>query len=335
MSSARIVRCGTTVALAVVLVLSVVSLAFATDGTFLREWSTGAGSRPVALDVDPAGNVYVAQIGTGFNRVEKFSSTGASLLTWGSGVMVSPRGVAVDPAGTSVYVVDYGTNATNGQYVRKYDTSGNLIATWSGFGRPDGVAVDAAGNVYVVERGAAQIRKLDSSGNILATWNLGTGVDLNNPIDAAVDSAGNVYVTDRGNNRVQKLDSSGNVVATWAGFTAPDGIEVDSTGNVYVAEYQLDRVRKFDSNGTQLFALTVADGRWATGDGPRGLAVDQADDLYVALLEGHKVAVFGTAAPPPPVYTTPASSTWSVLILVFAAFGVLYLGHARRAQHTQ
>ncbi len=326
MSITRLTR-STTLAflLALVLTLCGASAAFASDGTFLTEWGTGAGSRPVAIDVDPAGNAYVTQIGAGFNRVEKFDSSGSSILTWGGGVLVSPRGIAVDPSGTIVYVADYGTNATNGQYVRKYDASGNLLDTWSGFGRPDGVAVDSAGNVYVAERGTGSIKKLDSDGTLLATWS-GPAVDLNNPIDVAVDSAGYVYVTDRGNNRVRKLDSAGNVVDTWTGFAAPDGIGVDAANNVYVAEYQQNRARKFDSAGGLVLSLTPP----TAYDGPRGIAVDSADNVYVTDMEAHRIVVFGTTPPPPPV-SVPASSTWSMLALALGALGVLYLSRGRLA----
>jgi DNA-binding beta-propeller fold protein YncE len=90
----------------------------------------------------------------------------------------------------------------------------------------------------------------------------------------------------------------------------------------------LDRVRKFDGNGAQLLAITVADGHWSAGAGPRGIAVDSDDNVYVTLLEGHKVVVFGTEEPPP-VVSTIASSPWSIALVAVGALGLLlWLGRA-------
>ena len=108
------------------------------------------------------------------------------------------------------------------------------------FNLPDAAAVDASGNVYVVEGGNLRVQKFDSSGNFLRAWGEdvviggttgfeictvaanckpgtpGTlGGELNNPTGIGVDAAGNVYVADASNNRVQKFDSNGNFISAW------------------------------------------------------------------------------------------------------------------------
>jgi len=79
---------------------------------------------------------------------------------------------------------------------------------------PNSIAVDASGNVYIVDYEACTVSKYDSSGALLARWG-----------------------------------SQG----FFAGqFYNPEGIAVDGSGNVYVVDYFICRVQKFDSDGTYL-----------------------------------------------------------------------------------
>ena len=82
------------------------------------------------------------------------------------------------------------------------------------FSEPNGVAVDAAGNVYVADRDNHKIRKIDSAGMVSTLAGDGTPGFLNGPgataqfympSDVAVDAAGNVYVADTHNHRIRKL----------------------------------------------------------------------------------------------------------------------------------
>src|SRR4051812_4679075 len=116
------------------------------------------------------------------------------------------------------------------------------------FNSPDGVATDAAGNVYVADSTNQRIQKFDSSGNWERAWGKdvvtgggegfevctvaatcrqglagGLGGEFSGPYGVATDAAGNVYVVDESNNRIQKFDSSGNWERAW-------GKDVDSGG---------------------------------------------------------------------------------------------------------
>ena len=85
------------------------------------------------------------------------------------------------------------------------------------FRGPGGVAVDAAGNVYVGDTYSSRIRKVDPSGNVTTLAGNGTGgyvdgtggptgtVEFKGPGGVAVDTAGNVYVADYDNNRIRKI----------------------------------------------------------------------------------------------------------------------------------
>jgi sugar lactone lactonase YvrE len=161
------------------------------------------------------------------------------------------------------------TLAGNGSSVGYKDEKG----TAAQFNEPAGVAVDAAGNVYVADRNNNCIRKITSDGAV--TTFAGKGPDnpgyvdaikgsdakFKGPSDVAIDAAGNIYVVDSGNNRVRKITPEGEV-STLAGngeagflddetfggssakFNYPTGIAVDANGNVYVADQGNNRIRK-------------------------------------------------------------------------------------------
>ena len=123
------------------------------------------------------------------------------------------------------------------------------------------VAVDAAGNVYVADRGDHTIRKITSGGVVTtlagtarsygSTDGTGSAARFNYPGGVAVDAAGNVYVADSFNHTIRKI-TSGGVVTTLAGtagssgstegtgsaarFSVPSGVAVDAAGNLYVVE---------------------------------------------------------------------------------------------------
>jgi DNA-binding beta-propeller fold protein YncE len=78
------------------------------------------------------------------------------------------------------------------------------------FNAPLGVAVDAAGFIYVADTGNHRIQKLTADGAFVAQWG-GMGSEpgqFNAPSGIAVDGQGRVYVTDTGNGRVQVLDTA-------------------------------------------------------------------------------------------------------------------------------
>jgi streptogramin lyase len=183
------------------------------------------------------------------------------------------------------------------------------------FSAPLGLAIDAAGNLYVADAMNHTIRKITSAG-VVSTLagsagvpgyadGTGTGALFNYPAGLAVDAAGNVYVADRSNNVIRKVTPAG-VVTTLAGlqgvsgatdgagslalFNQPSGLVLDGAGNFYVTDTGNSTIRKLTPAGvvSTLAGLpTIGGNQDGTGSGamfnqPRALTIDSAGNLYVA-----------------------------------------------------
>jgi streptogramin lyase len=161
------------------------------------------------------------------------------------------------------------------------------------FNTPDGIAVDAQGNLYVMDSGNNRIQKFDSDGNFLTLWG-SKGTDdgqfnCSSFCMVAVDLQGNVFVTDNNNTRIQKFDSNGKFLAKWGSwgsedgqFINPFGIAVDGQGNVYVGDVGNTRIQKFDGNGKFLMkwgSRGFKDGQFSND--LADIAVDSQGNIYV------------------------------------------------------
>ena len=286
---------------------------FTSSGEFISKWgSWGSGDGefifPKGIATDSAGNVYLADGGN--CRIQKFTSSGEFITKWGSrgsgdGEFWEITGIAIDGVGNVC--------VKNDHYIQKFTSSGKFITKWgsySYFKGPEGIAIDSAGNVYVVEQGAphfaawsgSRIRKFTSSGEFISkwgSWGSGDG-EFISPKGIATDSVGNVYVADYGNYRIQKFTSSGEFISKWGSQGSEDGefwdssslwdwiigMAIDGAGNVYVESGNY-RIQKFTSLGDFITKVGSPPGFYPedgdfTSSDQYSIAIDGAGDVYVA-----------------------------------------------------
>ena len=263
---------------------------FATNGDTIRSLSLPMGSNPSGLDVDGAGNVYVAE--TGNNQVWKFFPTNSSFQTdtnfgiggcigltngatgTGTNEFNEPFDVAVTPDGQTIAVSDSGNHriqqfsATNGTFIASFGSQGSAVGQ---FNTPKGLTYDSAGTLYIVDSENNRLVLAQSSAVMDATGTGGNGLgQFYGPVNVSVGKRG-VYVADTGNNRIQKFDLSaqglfeitaGNVgYALSTNLCVPAAVAaVDNLTNelFYVADTGHNRVllcRLPDSNADEIMAV--------------------------------------------------------------------------------
>ena len=288
--------------------------------------------------LDGAGNVFAADVGN--NLVVKISPGGTLTVVAGNGIcefsgdggparnasLGEPNDVAVDADG-NIYIADTG----NGR-IRRVSANG-IISTVAGNGDfafsgdggpatsaslfvPQGVAVDAGGNLYISDTGNHRVRRVTPAGvisTVVGTGEPGFSGDggpaadamLIQPVGLAFDSSGNLYIADGGNDRIRKVTPAG-IITTVAGggdtvgdggpaaaarINEPTGVAVSAAGDVYFSDTNNLRIRKVTSGGT--ISTIAGNGNFKfSGDGgpatsaalnsPSSVAVDILGNLYIA-----------------------------------------------------
>jgi len=125
------------------------------------------------------------------------------------------------------------------------------------FYRPQVVALDAGGNLYLVQ-GDLRVQKFTPNRQLAAEWRIPSDLIGNDPTvgGIAVDKHGNVYVTLSGSHRVLMFGQEGNFLGSFGArgagngqFITPRGIAVDENDNIYVVDQQNHRVQVFSRVG--------------------------------------------------------------------------------------
>jgi len=271
-------------------------------------------------------------LGVKITRVARVAgSAGARGFADGQGASArfnGPEGLAIDPPG-NLYVTD-----TYNDLIRKITPEG-VVTTLAGspgtlgsadgmgpaaqFRQPEGIAMDAAGNLYIADMFNHAIRKMNPQGLVTTLAGSekpgyadgkGKKASFNQPFGVTVDASGTVYVTEIGNHLIRKISPEG-MVTTVAGsgrqgfangtglaasFSQPHGLAVDGAGNLYVADTANQMIRKITPAG---LVLTLAgSGRQGSVDGPGpgaefnfpiGIALGPSGSVYVADTFGNKI----------------------------------------------
>jgi len=218
-----------------------------------------------------SGTPTVVKLSTNYT-VTAYNSTGSASAVINIGINPFLLSYSSPEIYTAGIVIASLTPTSSGVAAPGYNNSEVSLGT-DVFNAPEGIAVDAAGNVYVADTKDNAVKKRTVGSSAWAT--IGSG--FSNPIGIAVDAAGNVYVGDQGNNAVKKIPVGGGLpVGIGSGFASPYGVAVDGAGNVYVADYSHQAVKEIlaSTGGT----ATIGSGFSA----PCGVAVDAAGNVYVA-----------------------------------------------------
>ncbi len=284
---------------------------------------------PMGVAVNASGDIFIAD--TGNNVIRKVAPDGtittiAGDFALGSGYsgdgyaatgaqLNAPTGLALDDNG-DLFIADSGNNV-----IRKVKLSTGTITTVAGdvalgsgfsgdgyaatgaqLNAPNGIAVDAAGNLFIADTGNNVVRRVSTEGiitTVAGNYALGPGyggdgyaatsAQLCIPNSVAVDAAGNLFITDTGNNVIRMVDPTG-TISTFAGncdlgpgyggdghaaanarLDNPNGIVINGNGNLYIADSVNNVIRKvspplyWDPNQTGT-ATAGGAGTWSPGN---------------------------------------------------------------------
>jgi len=261
---------------------------------------------PEGVAVDVFGNLFIADSTN--NRVREVGTNGIITTVAGIGIqgyagdgaaatnaeLNDPTGVALDASG-NLYFSDTGNNV-----IREVTTNG-IITTVAGngtqgyfgdggqatnaeLGFPEGVAVDASGNLFIADSANNRVRELGTNGIITTVAGNGTqgfsgdgaaatNAELNDATGVAFDAFDNLYIADYENFRVREVSPNGIIItvagngnggyfgdsgdATNASLYYPEGVAVDASGNLFIADENNNRIRKVEFADQP--TLTLAD----------------------------------------------------------------------------
>jgi sugar lactone lactonase YvrE len=321
---------------------------------------------PMGVAVDAEENLYLADSNNDrIRRVDgqtKLITTVAGNGTAGysgdgglatAAMIGNPGGVVLDGAG-NLYFAD-----SNNDAIRRVDAFSSIITTVAGLpqvngysgddgpataarlSKPEGLALDAAGDLYIADTGNHAIREVSATTGKISTV-AGTGApgyngdhilaidaQLNGPWSLSVGPDGSLYIADTTNQRVRVVtaatgtittiagtgtqgDAGDGAVATLALLNAPAAILLDPAGNLYIADSGNNRIREISVATGDIQTLSGSSAEGFSGDGgpsnlasmygPYALVFDQSGNLFFSDMFNNRVREIHASVSTLPVF---------------------------------
>lgn len=234
---------------------------FDSDGRYETEWRMPEwdNGKPTGLGVDRDNRVWVAD--THYSRVIVFDRDGRELKRFGEpgegdGQFLWPTTVAFDPDG-NVFVGEYGGNDRINKFspwpeCRFILSFARGSVDEGGVSRPQGLAFDADGVLWVTDASNHRVSRYDRDGNYLGSFGVigGGAGEFRYPYDVAVRSDQTLVISDYGNNRVVRVGRDGRTLGAWGREGRDVGcvlhawsLDVGPNGRMYVLDSWNNRVQ--------------------------------------------------------------------------------------------
>ena len=278
-----------------------------TAASFQGSWGragkqNGQFRQPRDVAVDAAGNFYVSDHRN--SRISKFNAAGvfqSQIGTQGKapGKLLRPNAIAI--YNDLLLITD-----TENHRISVFNTNGTFVRQWGTFGTgngqfnlPIGVAVDAAGNVYVADTHNHRIQVFNIQGVYQRQWGTsGTGNgQFRFPAHLDFSPSGELFVADSNAHRIQVFDANGTFLRKFGlpgsaggNLWLPVGIDVAADGFVYVSDTYNYRLQKFTTNGEYVAQWNETAGANPIGR-PNGLLV-VGNMVYATDIDTNRVQIY-------------------------------------------